>query len=187
MKGSMLDMYRQPDNLLKACEMILDRRIAQAAPADAARRGSRIGMPLWRGDRSFMSDAQFRKFYWPGLKKALQTVIDLGYVPVPAFEAEFGDRLESLLELPKGKIIASIETVDIARAREILKGHTCLIVRGPFSLTLSSPEEIAQYYNGLFDSYGEGGGLVFNVRLPAQASTEQVKEMLAAIREHCRY
>ncbi len=187
MKGSMLDMYRQPEKLLRACEMILDRRIAQAGPADAARRGSRIGMPLWRGDKSFMSDAQFRKFYWPGLKKALQTVIDLGYVPVPAFEAEFGDRLESLLELPKGKIIASIETVDIARARKILKGHTCLIVRGPFSLTLSSPEQIAQYYNGLFDSYGEGGGLVFNVRLPAQATTQQVKEMLAAIRKHCRY
>jgi hypothetical protein len=187
MKGSMLDMYRQPDKLLKACDMILDRRIAQALPADATRRGSRTGMPLWRGDRSFMSDAQFKRFYWPGLKRALQAVIDLGYVPIPAFEAEFGDRLESLLELPKGKTIASIETVDIPRARDILKGHTCMIVRGPYSLTLGSPDEVVEYYNELFDKYGKGGGLVLNVRLPDHAGKEQVKAMLASIREHCRY
>ena len=187
MKGSMLDMYRQPDKLLRACDLILDRRIAQAVPADPTRRGSRIGMPLWRGDKSFMSDVQFSRFYWPGLKRALQAVIDLGYVPVPAFEAEFGDRLECLLELPKGKIIASIETVDIARARDILQGHTCLIIRGPFSLTLSSPMAVAEYYNGLFDSFGKGGGLIFNVRLPEHGSREEIKGMLASIREHCRY
>jgi len=30
----MLDMYRQPDKLLRACELILERRIAHAMPAD---------------------------------------------------------------------------------------------------------------------------------------------------------
>jgi hypothetical protein len=38
-----------------------------------------------------------------GLKRALQATIDLGYVPVPFFEAEFGDRLARLLELPKAR------------------------------------------------------------------------------------
>ncbi len=32
MKGSMLDMYRQPDKLLRACEVILERRIADRFP-----------------------------------------------------------------------------------------------------------------------------------------------------------
>ena len=107
MKGSMLDMYRRPDKLVKACDVILERRIANAFPADSTAKDypPRVGLPLWRGDPVFMSDAQFKKFYWPGLKKSLQTHVDLGYVPVPFFEAAFGDRLECLLELPKGKNI----------------------------------------------------------------------------------
>ena len=37
MKGSMVDMYRQPEKLLQACEAIIDRRIARATPADTTR------------------------------------------------------------------------------------------------------------------------------------------------------
>jgi len=114
MKGSMLDMYRRPEKLLRACDMVLERRIATATPVDPAKKGrlQRVGIPLWRGDKKFMSEAQFKRFYWPGLKKALQATIDLGYIAMPFFEAEFGDRLEHLLELPKGKMVACVEYVD---------------------------------------------------------------------------
>ena len=77
MKGSMLDMYRRPEKLLAACNLILDHRISLAVPAAPEQRGRRIGMPLWRGDKSFMSDEQFKKFYWPGLKRAMMATIDL--------------------------------------------------------------------------------------------------------------
>jgi hypothetical protein len=187
MKGSMLDMYRQPDKLIKACDMIVDRRIARAVPATPENRGKRVGMPLWRGDKSFMSKNQFETFYWPGLKKALQGTVDLGYVPIPFFEAEFGERLERLLELPKGKIIASVEAVDIPKALDILKGHTCVLTRGPFSLRVASPKEIAEYYNDFFDKYGKRGGLMLNIRLPDHATVAELKGMLDSIRKHCRY
>jgi len=189
MKGSMMDMFRQPEKLIKACDLILDRRIANAKPATPEQRKNplRVGMPLWRGDKVFMSEKQFEKFYWPGLKRALQAVIDLGYVPIPFFEAEFGDRLERLLELPKGKIIASVEEVDASRARDILKGHTCVLTRGPFSLEKSTPQEVVKFYKGAFDRYGKGGGMIFNIRLPDQAGVPDIKKMLAEIREYCRY
>jgi hypothetical protein len=187
MKGSMLDMYRQPDKLIKACDMIIDTRIARAIPATPENRGKRVGMPLWRGDKSFMSQKQFEVFYWPGLKKALQGTIDLGYVPIPFFEAEFGNRLERLLELPKGKIIASVESADIPKALEILQGHTCVLTRGPFSLKVASPREVAEYYNDLFDKYGKKGGIILNIRLPDNAGIDEIRGMIASIRGHCRY
>jgi hypothetical protein len=189
MKGSMLDMYRQPDNLLKACDMILERRIANAAPADPKKRGNpkRTGMPLWRGDKSFMSDKQFERFYWPGLKKALQATVDLGYVPVPFFEAEFGDRLERLLELPKGKVIASIEHMDAVRAKDILKGHTCIMVRGPLSSKLWSIPQVEKYSKEMIDKCGKGGGLILNVRMPDKGTTAEYQKMLDAVREYGRY
>lgn len=187
MKGSMLDMYRNPDKLIRACNLILERRIARAIPATPENRGKRVGMPLWRGDKVFMSDKQFEKFYWPGLKGALQGTVNIGYVPIPFFEAKFADRLERLLELPKGKIIASVEDVDSADARAILKGHTCVLMRGPFSLRIASPDEIVDYYKELFDKYGKGGGVMFNIRLPEKGTLEDIQKMVAKIRDYCRY
>ena len=134
-----------------------------------------------------MSDAQFKKFYWPGLKKALQATIDLGYVPVPFFEAEFGQRLEHLLELPKGKVVASIEHMDAVKAKQILGNHTCLYVRGPLSSKLWSLHEIEKYYKELFDKCGKKGGLLMNIRLPDKSRTEDVQAMLKSISEYCRY
>ncbi len=187
MKGSMVDMWRRPEKLLAACDKIIDMRIMHAVKAKPKDRGKRVGMPLWRGDKSFMSEWQFKKFYWPGLKRALQGVIDLGYVPIPFFEAEFGDRLECLLELPPGKIIASVEDVDTVRACQILKGHTCVLARGPFSLKLASPSEVVDYYKGMFRKVGKGGGVMFNIRLPDQGGIPEVQKMLSQIRQAVTY
>lgn len=189
MKGSMVDMYRRPDKLIQACEMILERRKANSFPADPSKRGNpkKIGVPLWRGDKAFMSEAQFKKFYWPGLKKALQANIDLGYVPVPFFEAEFGDRLEYLLELPKGKIVASVEHMDAVRAKQILGGHTCILTRGPLSSKLWSLQEVESYTKDLIDKVGKNGGFILDLRLPDRAKTEDIQAMLKSIQEYARY
>ena len=189
MKGSMLDMYRRPEKLLQACDMILERRIANATPADPKKRGNpkRSGMPLWRGDKSFMSEKQFDKFYWPGLKKALQATIDIGFVPIPFFEAEFGDRLGRLLELPKGKVVASIEYVDAVKAKDMLKGHTCLYVRIPLASKVWSLRQVEECTKDLIDKCGKGGGLIVEVRLPDKGTTADYKKLLDSIREYGRY
>lgn len=189
MKGSMLDMYRRPDKLLKACDAILERRIANAFPADRTSKDypPRVGLPLWRGDPVFMSDAQFKKFYWPGLKKSLQTHIDLGYVPVPFFEAVFGDRLEYLLELPKGKVLASIEAADAARAKEILGGHTSLLVRCPNTCKLWSMTQLESFIKDIIDKSGKDGGLIIVVKMPDKVRVEEMQALLQSVKEYGRY
>jgi hypothetical protein len=189
MRGSMLDMYRQPEKLLRLCDMILEQRITRSKPADTKKqhRPNRIGVPLWRGDKCFMSQKQFDKFYWPGLKKALQANIDLGYVPIPFFEAEFGDRLECLLELPKGKIVASVEDVDAIKAKEILAGHSCVMVRQPLSSKIWSLREVEKYLKELIDRCGKDGGFQINLRLPDRGTAEDFQGLLDSIREYARY
>lgn len=189
MRGSMLDMYRQPEKLLQACDAILERRIARAMPADPSHPDypQRIAMPLWRGDPVFMSDAQFKKFYWPGLKKSLQTHVDLGYVPVPFFESRFGDRLECMLELPKGKILASIEAADAVRAKEILGGHTSLLVRCPNVCKLWSLRQMESFLKDLIDKSGKNGGLIIVVKMPDQAEIEDMQAMLKSVADYGRY
>jgi hypothetical protein len=189
MKGSMIDMYRQPDNVIKACEMILESRIETARPANPDARGNpkRAFMPLWRGDKSFMSREHFEKFYWPTLKKTMLASIELGYVPMPVFEAHFGDRLECMLELPKGKAVASVEHMDVVQAKEILGGHTCVIGNVPKSLRYSTPREVEAYYKDLIAKCGKGGGLMLNISMPHNTSVDELKKMVDTIKEYATY
>jgi len=189
MKGSMIDMYRQPANVIKACEAILARRIAMATPADPNTRGNpkRVFMPLWRGDKSFMSKKHFDKFYWPTLKKTMLAAIKLGYVPMPVFEAHFGDRLECMLELPKGKAVAVVEHMDVIQAKEILGGHTCIIGNVPKSLRYTSPKEVLTYYKDLIKECGKDGGLMLNISLPYNTPVKELKEMVNTIKEYATY
>ena len=185
----MLDMYRQPDKLLKACEAILERRIVYAIPADPTHRDhpQRIALPLWRGDPVFMSVVQFKRFCWPRLKKSLQTHADLGYIPVPFFESIFGDRLECILGMPKGKVLASIEAADTVRAKEILGGHTSLLIRCPNTCKLWSLSQLESFLKDLIDKGGKGGGLIIVIKMPDNVQIKDFKTMLESIEEYGRY
>jgi hypothetical protein len=189
MRGSMVDMYRQPENLIKACNVILDRRIARAMPANKTARDypQRIAMPLWRGDPTFMSEAQFEKFYWPGLKRSLQTHIDLGYVPVPFFEAPFGERLRYILELPKGKTIVSIDARDVSVAKRLLAGHSCLLLRTPNSAKVWSLNQLQSFLKDMIDTWGKQPGLMIVIMVPDRAPAAEMQDVLKWFREYGRY
>jgi hypothetical protein len=189
MTGSMLDMFQRPEKLLKACEMIAEMQIANSLPADPTKRGNpkRAAMPLWRGDKMFMSQKQFETFYWPGLKKVMLATIELGYVPMPFFEAEFGDRLECLLDLPKGKVIASVEHMDVVRAKEILGGHCCVMGKGPHSLRYCSLKEVGEYYQNMVKVCGKGGGFILWMMLPGKGNLEDIKAMVDSVKEAGRF
>jgi hypothetical protein len=174
MRGAMLDMYRCPDKLLVACERILQRRTAAARSAPPSRRGNprRSFTALHRGAEGFMSIKQYEKFYWPGLKRALECTIEVGIVPIVFCEGEFGNRLEYFLELPKGKVICLFDRTDMFRAKEVLKDHVCIAGNVPASLLqLGSPHDVDEYCAGLIKTCGKGGGFI----LSAGSSIDEAK------------
>ncbi|MFC1874255.1 uroporphyrinogen decarboxylase family protein [Chloroflexota bacterium] len=191
MRGTMIDMYRNPDKLLQACELILQMRIARAVPSDSKKRGNpkRVFMPLHRGAEGFMSRKQFETFYWPGLKKAILTTIDLGYVPMPFFEGHYGDRLEYLLELPKGKVVCHFEHMDMARAKEVLGGHLCIMGNVPSSLLqVGSPQEVEEYCRNLIKVCGKGGGFILtNASSIDEAKAANIKAMVDSVKKYGVY
>jgi hypothetical protein len=174
MRGAMLDMYRCPDKMLTACERILQRRMAAARSAPLSPRGNprRSFTALHRGAEGFMSRTQFEKFYWPGLKRAMECTIELGIVPFIFCEGEFGDRLEYFLELPKGKVICLFDRTDMFRAKEILRDHVCIAGNVPASLLqLGSPGDVEEYCAKLIRFCGKGGGFI----LSAGSSIDEAK------------
>jgi hypothetical protein len=92
-----------------------------------------------------------------------------------------------MLELPKGKILASIEAVDTVRAKEILGGHTCLLVRTPNTSKLWSLGQLESFIKDLIDKGGKNGGLIIVIKLPDKTRIEDMQAMLKSIKEHGRY
>ncbi len=194
MRGAMLDMYRCPDKLLAACDKILAWRTAQATPANPKKAGNpdRSGGALHRASEGFMSIAQFEKFYWPGLQKALLAAIDLGYVAAPFCEGVWGnDRLEYWLELPKGKALIFFDQVDMFRAKEVLGGHVCIQGNVPASLlTVGSPQDVEEYCKKLIKVCGKDGGFILSastINPPDAAKPANVKAMIDSAKKYGRY
>jgi hypothetical protein len=193
MRGTMLDMYRCPDRLLAACDKILAWRIAQSTPADPKKTGipARSGGALHRGSDGFMSIAQFEKFYWPGLKKALLAGTELGYVAAPFCEGVWDDRLEYWLEMPKGKTLCFFDQVDMVRAKEVLGGHVCIQGNVPASLLeVGSPAEVEEYCKKLIKFCGRDGGFILSastINPPDAAKPANIKAMIDSAKKYGRY
>ncbi len=188
MPGTMVDMYRQPDKLLELIDLNLKQTLARHKAMPQGH-GQRVFMATHRGSDGFMNLKQFDKFYWPGLKAVILAVVDKGLTPAIFFEGNYTQRLEYLLELPKGKVMAHFDSTDIFRAKEVLKDHICIRGNVPGSLLTTGPiEEVKAYVKKLIDVVGKGGGLVVCPRVvPDEAKPEFLHAMIDFTQEYGRY
>jgi len=189
MKGTMLDMYRQPDKLLKACEFLLERSLQRPLPPPNEYGHLRMFMTNTRGSDDFMSTKQFETFYWPTFKKLVSSLIERGATPCIFFEGNFTSRLERLLEFPKGSILVRLDTTDIFKAKEILGGHLCIEGNVPSSLLqIGSVQEVKDYCRKLIDVVGKGGGYILGPRSSTdEVKPENLKAMIEFTKEYGRY
>ncbi|MFH1240941.1 MAG: uroporphyrinogen decarboxylase family protein [Pseudomonadota bacterium] len=199
-RGRMLDMYRHPGKLKEAVEkvapMILEQVIAQAKARlnflnEVMPQGNHlrhVAMYLHGGAGGFMSNAQFKEFYWPTLRKLLIGIIDAGFTPYMFSEGIYDARLEIIKDLPKGKVVWHIET-DIFKAKAIL-GDTCCIEGGPPASLMNggSIEDVRAYAKKLIDICGKGGGFVMGVAHSLlTARYENVKTLVDFSKEYGVY
>lgn len=179
-RGVLLDMFRRQDQLLEACEKYVKPTIDRAVAMANASGGPLIFMPLHKGADAFMSQEQYRRFYWPTLRKVLIGLIDEGLVPLVFAEAEYNSRLEIIADLPKASVIWWFEKVDMARAKSILGDTACIM--GNISndlLHLGTPEEMEACCKELVDVAGKGGGFILSTASGLQgAKPENVKAMI---------
>jgi uroporphyrinogen-III decarboxylase len=189
MRGTMLDMYRCPEKLLRACEMMCRIQLERIAQLPQSNEFSPAFMPLHRGAHGFMSLKQFETFYWPFLKRVSLALIDKGYTPDLFFEGNYTSRLEYIAELPKGKAIARFDQCDMARAKEILGKTVCISGNVPVSaLQVGTVDDVKQVCKQLIDVAGKDGGYILG---PASAldevKPENLKAMIDFTKEYGKY
>ncbi|MDQ1280935.1 MAG: Uroporphyrinogen deCOase protein [Thermoproteota archaeon] len=192
MTGTMLDMYRNPCELTRACEMIITRSMESGLAALKSKRGNpkRVGTALHRGSDGFMSLKQFETYYWPYLKRLAVSFADKGLVYIPFYEGHWEQRLKYLLELPKKKTIARFAITDLNKAKDVLGDHTCIMGGVPHTLLqTASPQEVEDYCKNLIRVYGEGGGFLLSTStgLTHEAKPENVKAMIDSVKKYGKY
>jgi hypothetical protein len=188
-KGIMLDIYRQPDKLIKAMEALTPLMIKMGIGSAQATGHPLIFVPLHKGADGFLSDEQFKKFYWPTLKDVILGLIEGGCVPLPAAEGFWDTRLKVIQDVPKGKTLWMIDQSDMAKVKETLGKNACLLGNVPSSLlNLGTPQETKDYVKNLIDTAGKSGGLIVcNGAFFDEAKPENVKAMVEAAKEYGVY
>ncbi len=189
MRGSMLDMFRQPEKRIKISERFLPIMLGLAVAMAKMGGNSRVFIPLHRGADGFMSLKQFEKFYWPTLKALMMGLIDAGLTPCPFFEGSYDSRLEYLLELPRGKVLGYFDASDIFKVKEILGNHLCIMGNVPPSLLQTgNPQDVKDHCKKLIDVVGKGGGFIMAPRSAIdEVKPENLKAMIEFTREYGVY
>jgi hypothetical protein len=188
-KEVMLDIYRQPDKLIKAMEALTPLMIKMGVGSAQMTGHPLIFVPLHKGADGFLSDEQFKKFYWPTLKEVLLGLIEGGCVPLPAAEGGYSSRLDVVKDLPKGKTLWMIDLTDMGDVKKTLGKNACLLGNVPSALlNLGTPQEVKDYVKRLIDVAGRDGGLIVcNGAFFDQAKPENVKAMVDATKEYGVY
>ncbi len=188
-RGMMVDMYRQPDKVLRALEQITPLMIKMGVGAAKNNGNPIVFIPLHKGADGFMSDEQFKKFYWPSLKALLLGLIDEGCIPFPWAEGGYNSRLNVIRDIPRGKIIWGFDTTDMARAKKILGDVSCISGNVPIdTLSVGTPDDVRVNVKQLIDTCAGGGGyIMMNGAVIEDVPPENVKAMIDATKEYGVY
>lgn len=149
-----------------------------------------IFIPLHWGLDGFMSLQQFKTFYWPQLRQLLMALIENGIVPFVLWEGDCTSRLETIADIPAGKVMYAFERTDIFRAKEVLGDVACIRGNVPSSLlNTGTPDDVTACCRRLIEVVGKNGGFILDGSngIPDGARTENVFAMFRSVHEFGRY
>jgi uroporphyrinogen-III decarboxylase len=170
-KGVLLDMFRHPDELKEACERITPFMVKLGVDSCKASNHIMPTIPLHKGADGFMSDDQFREFYWPTLRKLIIGLINEGLVPQLFAEGGYNQRLEVISDIPKGKALWRFDRTDMSKAKATVGKVSCIAGNVPLDLLCTgSPDEVRTYCKNLIEDAGKDGGFILSSGAGIQGS-----------------
>jgi hypothetical protein len=185
-RGIMIDRFRRPEKILEASERLVPVVVEWGVRQAQGTASPAIVFVLHKGADGFMSDADFRTFYWPGLKAVMKGLIAEGIVPFMFAEGGYNKRLEVIAddELPTGSVMWLFDQTDMVAAKRALGGRFSMAGNVPTALlALSTPEEVARYVTDLLDACAtDGGVLLQNGAVLDDAKAENLKAMIETAR-----
>lgn len=190
-KALMLDMYRQPKKVLAAVERLVPIAIEMGVRTATTNNNPMAFIPLHKGADGFMSDRDFKKFYWPTLKAVILGLIGEGIVPYVFAEGGYNQRLDVITDpdIPAGKMIWMFDQTDMKEVKKRFTGWTCFGGNVPVSLLkTATPEEIKEHVKRLIDDVAGNGGYILSTgAVLDDAQAENLHALIEAGKQYGRY
>jgi uroporphyrinogen-III decarboxylase len=88
--------------------------------------------------------------------------------------------------MPKGKVVCHFDLTDMAKAKEVLKDHVCIMGNVPSTLLqVGTPQDVDEYCRDLIKVCGKGGGFILtNGSSTDTAKPENVKAMINSTQKY---
>ena len=183
-----IDCNEEPERLqaaLEICEQHIPANIANAKMQHA----QYLFIPLHCGVDNFMSLENYKKFYWPGLKKLINAAIAADLTPLVLCEGKYHTRLEVLRDVPKGKVIYFFEDVDLVEAKRVLGDVACIGGGMPTEyLMMGDKQRVIDHTKKMIDLLAPGGGFIMtNTTALDQVKTENFQAWKDTVFEYGKY
>jgi hypothetical protein len=190
-RGIMMDKFRQPDKLIAAMERLVPLAIDMGVRSAGMGHHPVVFIPLHKGADGFMSNADFKKFYWPTLKAVILGLVDNGFVPYLFVEGGYNQRLDIIADpdIPAGSTIWIFDQSDMKEVHKRFKGWACFGGNVPVSmLKAGTPADVENYVKRLIDDVaGDGGYMLTTGAVLDDAQPENLHAMIDAGKKYGVY
>jgi uroporphyrinogen-III decarboxylase len=189
-KGIFTDLFRAPGKVLAACERIVPLMIRWVVEKSSPDTLPAVFVPLHKGADSFMSEQQFRTFYWPSLLMLIRGLNAEGFMPVLFAEGSYTSRLEIVAaDLPPGKTVWYFDRVDIALAKRTVGRVACIQGNVPLSLLhAGSPADVTAYCQTLIETAAPNGGFLLDIGAAMyQGNDDNLRAMMRSVLDYGVY
>jgi uroporphyrinogen-III decarboxylase len=190
-RAIMLDMYRQPKKLLAAMDRLVPLAIDMGVRTATLGKNPMVFIPLHKGADGFMSDKDFKTFYWPTLKAVILGLIQEGLVPYIFVEGGYNQRLDVITDqdIPPGKTAWIFDQSNLKEVKQRFSGWACFGGNVPVSLLkAATPEAVADCVKDLIDTVGQDGGYILSTgAVVDDAVAENMHALIDTGKEYGKY
>ncbi len=185
------DIFQRPEEIAAAANNCVDSFVFLAQLVAGIIGTKRTWIFLHRSSNSFISPRQFKSLSFPSLQAIVTKLAAKGFYLILHCDGNWDKNLEILLDLPPRTCMIQFDgTSDIFRAKEVLKGHSCIYGDVPaHMLVTGSAAEVDQYCRKLIRIVGKDGGFCLGsgCELAPDAKPENVRVMLRSVETYGYY
>lgn len=182
-----LDLYRIPDKVKAAMDVILPHMKELAIRAVGTTGVPRVWVGGWRSASALIAPKIWDSLVFPYYYDLINALSEKGIISVLHWDQDWTRDLERLLELPAKKCVLNLDGMtDIRKVKEILGDHVSIM--GDVSATMfatGTPDDIYKYVEELVRDVGPTGLLLCpGCDGPINTKPENMEAFVAASREY---
>jgi hypothetical protein len=183
--GLTMDLFTQPDKVLRACEALMPHLYHVGLTTSDPQGLVPIGFWMHRGCVPFVTPQQFASHYWPTLRPIIEEFWKQGRQTLFYAEGQWRHHFDAFRELPDASIVFHCDRDDLFEVHRRL--HDKFAISGGIPnvlLSFGQPDEVRQYCRRVIREVAAEGGYIMDAGAIMQNDTSI--ENLRVMTDTCR-